>query len=71
MTFAQFHLQLWQESVGIINLSLIEPIQQIVIRGEDGDFELCAIHRDGNILILDQGQPTDLVEAQMLLRGLT
>ena len=31
--------------------------ERVVIRGLDGDHEIAAVHRDGDVLVLDMGQP--------------
>jgi hypothetical protein len=57
LTFAEFHAQLWDCRIGIVEQSLGAPIQQVVIRGLDGDYCLAACHREWDTLVLDLGQP--------------
>lgn len=57
LSYHQLHLHLWECGVGVVDLSMTEPLlQEIIIRGKDSDFYLASIHRDGDTLIFDIGQ---------------
>lgn len=58
LSYHQLHLHLWECGVGMVDLSMTEPLlQEIIIRGQHCDYRLAAIHRDGEMLIFDMGQP--------------
>jgi hypothetical protein len=60
LTYHQLHVQCWEVGIGLLDLSMGKPgLEKVVIRCEDGDRELAAIHREGNKLIFDLGQPCD------------
>jgi hypothetical protein len=60
LSYHELHKQFWNCEVGITDLSMGKPgLEKIVIRCEDGDYELCAIHRQGNLLIFDKGHKVD------------
>ena len=57
LDYAALHRHFWDCSIGIVEMSTSQPaLEKVVIRGEDGDYELAAIHREGNVLIFDLGQ---------------
>jgi len=60
LSYRELHSQFWECHIGITDLSMGKPgLEKVVIRCEDGDRELAAIHREGNKLIFDLGQPCD------------
>jgi len=60
LTYAELHRQFWQNGIGLLDLSMGKPApEKVVIRCEDGDRELAAIHREGNVLVFDLGQKVD------------
>jgi len=57
LSYAGFHVHLLECGVAIHDASLKQPaLEKVVIRGEHSDFQLAAVHREGNVLILDIGQ---------------
>ena len=59
MTWEMFMRYLHDSGVDLYDLSDIAPPQQIVIRTEQGDCDVAAVHRsrDGTTLIIDLGHP--------------
>ena len=59
LTYHELHSQFWDCHIGIVELSLVMPqLKTVVIRTETGDHYLAAVHREGETLIFDLGQPT-------------
>lgn len=58
LTLREFVTQLQNCRVPVLDYEPEETgIEQVIIRGEHGDFSLAACHREGTRLILDLGQP--------------
>jgi len=53
LTWQEFWHQMYQE--GILLLPHVQLIE-VVIRGEDGDYGLVAVHRDGERFVFDLGK---------------
>ena len=57
LTFPDLCRQFMGCRLGIVELSLVQPqLKTVVIRCEDGDHYLAAIHREGNTLVFDLGE---------------
>lgn len=58
LSYHQLHTHFWECGIGIVDQSMSHPaLERVVIRTETGDHELAAIHREGDTLIFDLGQP--------------
>jgi hypothetical protein len=58
LTYHELHQQFWNNGIGLLDLCMSKPaLEKVVIRVIDGDYELAAIHREGNVLVFDLGQP--------------
>jgi len=60
LSYHALHTHFFECGVLMLDASLGKPaLEKVVIRGEHADFQLAAVHREGNVLILDLGQKID------------
>ena len=56
LTYAELERQLLDCNLLLVQDQDGPSFLEVVIRTADGDYELCACHREGVVLILDMGQ---------------
>lgn len=60
LTYHDLHRQFWDNGIGLLDLCMSkEPLKKVAIRTEAGDYELAAIHREGEVLIFDLGHKVE------------
>ena len=60
LTYQDLHRQMWNCQIGIVDIGLLQPpLKKVVIRTATGDHYLCAVHREGELLVLDMGQQVE------------
>jgi hypothetical protein len=60
LSFAELERQLWDYGINLVLTGGSgKRLKGIVIRTETGDHAVAALHREGEVLVLDLGHPID------------
>jgi len=60
LSYHALHTHFFECGVLMLDACFGKPaLEKVVIRCEDGDYELAAIHREGKVLVFDLGQKVD------------
>ncbi len=49
-------MKAFEKQMDEVGVKMLEAATHVVIRGEDGDYGLAAVHTDGKLLVFDLGQ---------------
>jgi hypothetical protein len=59
LSYHDLHRHCWECKIGIVDLSVFEPLEEVRIRTATGDHVLAAVWREGKVLYFDVGGKID------------